>query len=370
MSEPAVSLESQNTDSPKVQAEVVHPQAWLQRMYSAGRGGFSGGRGRGSYRKYDDDDDDDDEEDDEDDEDMEDGEIPAYKQFLNKYDDNYKNPIFHMLYKKPLETEEDIKRYREERRKNYPTKSNVEKREKDIEERLQKGEVIVSANERVRPMLKMMGIIKEDGNRTQHNQNDSIGRGRGSFVDRGRGRGTHSDRGGRGRGGFQSKSDAHQPDLPGVDGGIKKRVHQDRRSHNDRNQQCEQSTPNAEPLLPKLLKGEIYKEKSILLQCFRYIINQKFFCNDDELSDEMKTKLDQIDQMNKKELEQYKQYKARQLQQQEGSQSTIDIERDEENEQDKEVMNVTKEDEDVIEAIMNEIGNAAHLDQQEGESDE
>lgn len=56
-----------------------------------------------------------------------------------------KNPIdlleipFYQMYNKPLETPEDIERYRQERIKNFPTKKNIEKKEKEKEEREKKG---------------------------------------------------------------------------------------------------------------------------------------------------------------------------------------------------------------------------------------
>jgi hypothetical protein len=371
----------------------AHPQPQLQKLYSAGRGGYipSRGRGRGAYNNRHNDNDDSEENNSSSSEENSD-EKPAYLEFLNKYDKNYKNPIFHMLYKKPLETEEDIRQYREERRRNYPTKANLERKEKEIEERLKKGEVIVSANERVKPMLRMMGIIKDDDYKNE--RQGSGNRGRGSFTERGRGRG-------RGRGAFsqqhtstssseniitsvpkptesiddilpkvekksdkpnsndkQYHNDRYQRGHSRADHGVKKRYHEDNRQPHI----VQQSVADTS-LLKKLLVNEIHKEKSILLQCFRYIINQRFFCQDSDLSSDILTKLKQIDEMNQRELEQWKQYRGRNNQQRmTTSTDTVDIEKDEENEQDKEIMNVTKEDEAIVEALISRIGDAAAQD--------
>jgi adenosyl cobinamide kinase/adenosyl cobinamide phosphate guanylyltransferase len=255
-----------------------------------------------------------------------------------------------------METEEDIRQYREERKKNYPTKANLERKEVEMEERLKRGEVIVSANERVRPMLKMMGIIKDDEAKNDRNA------GRGTFNDRGRGRGGTSMRGGRGagRGNYNQPSETitqhekvTQPE---------KRDHYARNENGIRKRQEEQpqQVVASESLLKKLLTGEIHKEKTILLQCFRYIVNQRFFCTDDELSDEIISKLKTLEQMNEREAEQYKQYISRNKKA--NVETNVDIEVDEENEQDKEIMNVTREDEEIVEAIMNQIGEAAAKD--------
>lgn len=46
---------------------------------------------------------------------------------------------FYQMYKKPLETPEDIERYRQERIKNFPTKKNIERKEKEKDEREKQG---------------------------------------------------------------------------------------------------------------------------------------------------------------------------------------------------------------------------------------
>eukprot|EP01080_Neovahlkampfia_damariscottae_P004389 gene4389-7764_t len=49
--------------------------------------------------------------------------------------------LFYKLYAKPLETPEDIKRYREERMKNYPTKKNIEKKKELEAKKVERGDL-------------------------------------------------------------------------------------------------------------------------------------------------------------------------------------------------------------------------------------
>jgi hypothetical protein len=75
--------------------QMVHPQAWLKEKY-----------GKKKKQKYKDD-----------------------------------APFFAM-YGKPLETPEDIQRYREERIKNFPSKANLERKQKEKEEIEKKGGIV------------------------------------------------------------------------------------------------------------------------------------------------------------------------------------------------------------------------------------
>lgn len=78
-----------------------------------------------------------------------------------------------------VETEEDIEKWREERRKRYPTKTNIELRQKAQEERLKRGERLEKSKKRFgdvadrRPATQDMNQMKPDGqskaNQTQSN---------------------------------------------------------------------------------------------------------------------------------------------------------------------------------------------------------
>jgi hypothetical protein len=50
--------------------------------------------------------------------------------------------LFYKLYSKPLETPEDVKRYREERLRNYPTKKNIEKKLELESKKKERGELV------------------------------------------------------------------------------------------------------------------------------------------------------------------------------------------------------------------------------------
>ena len=169
--------------------------------------------------------------------------IPEYIKFLQDYKKNYKNPIFSMLYKKPMETPEDIEKYREERRKNFPTKKHIIEKEKVLAERRQKGEIIVGASEKVKSLLKVMGIEK------------------------------------------------------------------DKRDDNDE----EGEEMRSKSLIKNLLTQEISQDKMILLQCFRHIIFENFFCEESEMSSEVKEKLTKIKELTKAEMKKLEEYRKKKL---------------------------------------------------------
>ncbi|EFC48153.1 predicted protein [Naegleria gruberi] len=300
--------ESASSSNASSEGKKVHPQAWLQAMYSAGRGGLArggGGRGGGhsyrgngrgghyrgnnhhhhgggrgghykprdNYRKRDASEvvaEDDSEENkskepkienevatasssssENNEHDSQDGNkgdlneenIPEYIKFLQDYKKNYKNPIFSMLYKKPMETPEDIEKYREERRKNFPTKKHIIEKEKVLAERRQKGEIIVGASEKVKSLLKVMGIEK------------------------------------------------------------------DKRDDNDE----EGEEMRSKSLIKNLLTQEISQDKMILLQCFRHIIFENFFCEESEMSSEVKEKLTKIKELTKAEMKKLEEYRKKKL---------------------------------------------------------
>ncbi|KAF0978692.1 hypothetical protein FDP41_002512 [Naegleria fowleri] len=253
--------------------KTVHPQAWLQAMYSAGRGGLQqkntrggyhrgrGNRGRGSRGRYNNNNrynrgesrkrpkDDDEKSNEESDNekpssDLNEENVPEYIKFLQDYKKNYKNPIFSMLYKKPMETPEDIEKYREERRKNYPTRQNVIEKEKELSERRKKGEIIIGASEKVKSLLKVMGIEKDK--KEESNQDDS-------------------------------------------------------------------NAKAAQSLIRNLLTQEISQDKIILLQCFRHIIHERFYCSDDELSEEVKSKIDKLHELTKIEMKKLEEFRKKKL---------------------------------------------------------
>jgi len=267
-SEPSAS----SSGSASSEQKSVHPQAWLQAMYSAGRGGLSRGggrgrgrgrgnyrgRGRGNYRNYDNRNDHYDNKrkrDESNSEEENDGEpsskksdlneenLPEYVKFLQDYKKNYKNPIFSMLYKKPMETPEDIQKYREERRKHYPTKQNVIEKEKELAERRKKGEIIIGASEKVKSLLKIMGIEKD--------------------------------------------------------------------KRGDSNEQDEEK--KATPLINNLLTQEINQDKCILLQVFRHVIYERFYCHDEDLSTEVKEKLDRLNHLTQVEMKKLEEFRKRKL---------------------------------------------------------
>lgn len=72
---------------------------------------------------------------------------------------------------------------------------------------------------------------------------------------------------------------------------------QQHQNHQSQQQQQQEFTAMKGPsLLQKLLHKEIRREQSLLLQCFRYIIDEKFFVEnpEEELSVEVREKLDLI----------------------------------------------------------------------------
>jgi len=291
-----------NIDQPKTEddtsnkkEEVIHPQAWLREKYGNNnkrgnkyhkmpsygrRGAYHNRQDRRSNNKFD--------------ENGGKNEVDYnlgsqncdgnnnernYTQLLKIYDKNYKNPIFHMLYKKPLETKEDIEAYIEERKKNYPTRRRVQEREAEIQERRRRGEIIVTASEKVAPLLQMMGIDEC----INHSQSSSSFRGR--------------ERGNRGEFRMKRVTSQHKP--------MRNTQQQPQGIHKPLHQQETFTAMKGPSLLQKLLKNEIRREQSILLQCFRYIIDKKFFCEEKELTPEILQKLQLIQLKTNDEMTQW-----------------------------------------------------------------
>ncbi|KAL9658307.1 hypothetical protein ABK040_015627 [Willaertia magna] len=169
--------------------------------------------------------------------------VPEYIKYLRDYKKNYKNPIFSMLYKKPLETPEDIQKYREERKRNYPTKDNIIKKEIELAERRKKGEIIMGASDKIKSLMNLMGIEKRK-NEEENNEED-----------------------------------------------IK----------------------NNKTFIYNLLNNEMEKDKIILLQCFRHIIYNNFYCNKDELTDEVKNKLLKLQELTSSEMKKVEELRRKKL---------------------------------------------------------
>ena len=139
-----------------------------------------------------------------------------------------------------LDTPEDIAKWREERRKRWPSAANVAKKLAEDEARRARGEL---------PEAEARGRGRGRGR--------GMGRGRGAFAqDRGGGRG--SDGRGRGRGKQRGKGRARG----GGAGGL--------------------PPPRAPTLLKKLLRKEQRREASLVLQLFRHLVRSDFFVEADQ----------------------------------------------------------------------------------------
>lgn len=225
-------------------------------------------------------------------------------------DKDYQNPIFRFLYTKPLETDDDVQKYIDERKKSFPTKHIVAKKHKEIEERKKRGEIIVTAHDRVRPLLQIMGIDNgpAQGRNYRENQQQSNSR---SYQQQQQPRQHYNEHS---KPKYEKKVETEQakpqqeattskqqqdakpeasPAKPKQQPREKKdnRISKPSPSHSKRptssshqQQQYQAQQPafmkrKNPSLLQHLLLNEIRREKSILLQSLRYMVNEKFFCN-------------------------------------------------------------------------------------------
>ena len=139
-----------------------------------------------------------------------------------------------------LDTPEDIAKWREERRKRWPSAANVAKKLAEDEARRARGEL---------PEAEARGRGRGRG----------MGRGRGAFAqERGGGRGGSDGGRGRGRGKQRGKGRGRGGGAAGL------------------------PPPRAPTLLKKLLRKEQRREASLVLQLFRHLVRSDFFVEAEE----------------------------------------------------------------------------------------
>jgi len=148
-----------------------------------------------------------------------------------------------------VESPEEIANYLKERAKHYPTRTNLERKEREKRERLEK-----------LAELRKLDPTKE-GHQQESGQDNDLRR-RGRFQ-----------RGGKfQRGGFQrygkrkfSSRDQHDNDRKGKSGNLHLK---------------------ATPLLQKLLSKEMEEEQDVILECLSYFVKNNFFLCSEHTSQE------------------------------------------------------------------------------------
>ncbi|KAK9815260.1 hypothetical protein WJX72_000809 [[Myrmecia] bisecta] len=171
------------------------------------------------------------------------------------------------LVMRPITPEERAEgaRWREDRKKHYPTAAVVDKKQREARERAQRGELSPEALNRRRTLQEVlrkqraMGLDRAAGTSDMILDSPGMGRGYGRGFDQGRGRGARGGRGGRFDGG--RFPDARHAEWQPAE-----------------NQQAGQDAGMEAPptLLQKLLAKDIRRDRSHLLQCLRFLVDNNY----------------------------------------------------------------------------------------------
>jgi len=170
-----------------------------------------------------------------------------------------------------LESAEEVRAYIAERRANYPTEANLKRKLEVDGKRQELGQLEPDSarSKRMRRLKevlqqqKKMGVAKIAGTDRMGAETVVAGADKGRPDDRGAasgGSGGGGDAQGKSRNGGGRRGDKNQ-------GGPRKKNAQQQQRHPRRKE---------ESLVHKLLKSNIRKEKSHILQCFRFLVKTKF----------------------------------------------------------------------------------------------
>lgn len=227
----------------------------------------------------------------------------------------FASEMFKVLHGGPLETKEQIESYVGERKRNYPTRDNETMKKQEERERKKRGEVIVTAHDKVKHLLRLVDDLNSNApvaqpSSSRQNHNYAQPREENTGYQRRKAPDHHRQQYQQQQHKYQTRDEWHEKERHSKQTFQHTKAQDDdsriskphkMKQHFEEMQQEENVAEKRTSLIRMLLTSDMERETSVILQCLRYIVSQKFFVKDEsELSETIQQRLKQITWLSKR----------------------------------------------------------------------